>query len=63
MAKQNRKQKSEEYAKKYSDIPISYEERLAWMVDHYKLSTNKMDEIVEVRSRVLDNLYYIDYLI
>lgn len=63
MAKQNRKQKSEEYAKKYSDIPISYEERLAWMVDHYKLSPNKMDEIIEVRSRVLDNLYYIDYLI
>ena len=30
MAKQNRKQKSEEYAKKYSDIPISYEERLAY---------------------------------
>ena len=32
---------------KNMEIPIDYEERLSWMVDHYNLSENKMNEIIE----------------
>ena len=56
-----RKQKEKEYQQKYGHIPIDYYERLNWMVDKYKLSPNKMDEILQKRSAVLNNLQYFDY--
>lgn len=59
----NRKQKTEEYRKKYSNIPLSYEERLSWMIDYYNLSPSKMEEILNKRFNIMNNLHYIDYLI
>lgn len=58
-----RKQKQEEYNKNYGHIPIDYEERIRWMVDYFKLSPSKMDEILEKRQAVLTNLFYYDYKI
>lgn len=56
-----RKQKQEEYQKKYGHIPIDYRERLEWMVDTYKISPSKMDEILDKRQAVLSNIFYYDY--
>lgn len=56
-----RKQKQEEYQKKYRHIPIDYRERLEWMVDTYKISPSKMDEILDKRQAVLSNIFYYDY--
>lgn len=56
-----RKQKQEEYQKKYGHIPIDYRERLEWMVDTYKISPSKMDEILGKRQAVLSNIFYYDY--
>lgn len=56
-----RKQKHEEYQKKYGHIPIDYRERLEWMVDTYKISPSKMDEILDKRQAVLSNIFYYDY--
>lgn len=61
--KKNRKQKNEEYNNKYGDIPISYEERLSWMVDKYNLSKQKMDQILLARDNTINNLRYTDYFI
>lgn len=43
---------------KYGDIPVDYNERLSWMVDKYNLTPSKMDEILQVRGNVLNNLYF-----
>lgn len=59
----NRKQKQKVYQEKYGSIPIDYRERIEWMIDKYKLSSSKMDEILEKRFRVMNNLYYMDYQI
>lgn len=59
----NRKQKHQEYEKKYGDIPIDFNERLNWMVDKYKLSSSKMEEILLKRNNVLNTLQYFDYQI
>ena len=56
-----RKQKHDEYSKKYGHIPIDYEERLQWMIDYFNLSPAKMNEILEKRQNVLNNLFYYDY--
>lgn len=56
-----RKQKHDEYSKKYGHIPIDYEERLQWMIDYFNLSPSKMNEILEKRQNVLNNLFYYDY--
>ena len=53
-----RKQKQKEYENKYGDIPINYEERLAWMVDHYNLSENKMNEIINKRNNAMNNIFF-----
>lgn len=59
----NRKQKHQEYDKKYGNIPIDYNERLNWMVDEYHLSPSKMEEILLKRSNVMNSLQYFDYKI
>ena len=47
----NRKQKAEDYQKKYGDIPIDYTERLNYLIDKYNLSDKpgKMEEILQRR--------------
>ena len=59
----NRKQKSQEYEKKYSEIPRDMEERLNWMIDKYNLSPQKMDEIIEKKRNMEFYLQYFDYKI
>ena len=56
-----RKQKQQQYEQKYGDIPVDYAQRLEWMVDRYKLSPSKMDEILDKRQAMLKNLFYYDY--
>ena len=56
-----RKQKQQQYEQKYGDIPVDYAQRLEWMVDKYKLSPSKMDEILDKRQAMLKNLFYYDY--
>ena len=59
----NREQKQKKYNEKYKDIPIDYNERLEWMVDRYKLSPDKMEQILLSRNNSITNLSYSDYLI
>lgn len=54
----NRKQKEKLYNEKYGEIPIDYNERLSWMVDKYNLSENKMNEIIQKRSNMIDNIFF-----
>jgi Holliday junction resolvase RusA-like endonuclease len=54
----NRKQKELEYEDKYSHIPIDFKERLDWMIDKYKISPAKMDEIISVRNNMMMNLFF-----
>lgn len=56
-----RKQKEKEYKQKYGHIPIDYFERLNWMIDYYNLSQCKMQEILDKRLMVINNLQYFDY--
>lgn len=50
--------KQQIYQEKYKDIPIDYNERLSYMVDHYNLSGSKMSEIIEKRNNVISNLFF-----
>lgn len=59
--RKNRKQKSKEYEKKYGHIPIDYSERLNWMVDQFKLSQSKMQEILYKKQNMLQNLFFYDF--
>ena len=36
-----RQQKADKYDERYSHIPRDYNERLAWMYDHYKITPAK----------------------
>lgn len=56
-----RKQKSQEYESKYSEIPRDTEERLRWMCDVYNLSPSKMDEIITKKRNMEYHLMYYDY--
>lgn len=59
--KKNRKIKSQEYQEKYGHIPVDYYERLNWMIDYYKLSEQRMNEILLKRQTMIDSLFYYDY--
>ena len=64
MSKQkSRKEKLEEYDLKYSSIPRDNEDRLAWLIDQFKLTPNKMDEIIEKKRNMETNLQYYDFKI
>lgn len=63
MKRKNRVQKASEYEEKYGEIPKSYEERMAWMVDKYNLSEKKMDDIINKRNFMLQTLQFYDLFI
>ena len=46
------------YKNKYRNIPLDYKERLEWMCNKYKISTNDMDYILYERDRRMNSLYY-----
>ena len=59
----NRKQKQEEYNRKYSDIPNDYNERLEWMDNHYKLNDSLRQQIIDRANNIQQNLFFDDFLI
>jgi Holliday junction resolvase RusA-like endonuclease len=61
MAK-NRKQKAEEYKKKYGSIPLDYKERIEYLIDLYNLENKpaKMQEIIDKRNVMMASLFYYD---
>lgn len=62
MARKSRKQKAEEYQRKYGDIPLNYSDRLNYMIDKYKLDVNpkKMQEIIDKRNMMMSTLQFFD---
>lgn len=64
MAKQkSRKEKLEEYELKYQSIPKDNDTRIAWLIDQYRLTPNKMQEIVDKKRNMETNLQYYDFKI
>lgn len=54
----SRKQKEEIYAKKYSEIPRDYQQRLDWMYDHLHLTPAKADMIFKTRNEMMGALQF-----
>ena len=54
----NRKQKALLYSEKYNGIPLDDDERLEYLIDKYKLSENKMKQILDKRSQMLQNIFF-----
>lgn len=52
------KQMQREYDNRYGDIPLNYHDRLAWMMDRYKVSQSDMLTILQERDRRMNLLYY-----
>ena len=59
----NRKQKQQEYANKYGNIPLPLHERLNWMIDKYNITEQKMEHILSKRDTMLSSLLYYDYTV
>ena len=59
----SRKEKLEEYDRKYSHIPKDNDYRLSWLIDQFKLSSNKMQEIVDKKRNMETSLQYYDFKI
>lgn len=57
----HREKKKIEYENKYKDIPREYLDRLNWMCDKYKITENKMNEILHKRDQMLTNLEYKEF--
>lgn len=57
----NRKQKEKEYKEKYGQIPIDLTDRLTWMIGKYNISQQRMEEILEKRQMMMNNLFFYDY--
>ena len=57
----SRKEKSEEYDQKYGFIPRDSEERLAWLIDQFKLSPTRMNDIIEKKRNMESFLQYYEY--
>ena len=52
------KQKHQKYLAKYADIPLNYEERLAWMYDKYRITASDQESILTARDQMLNQFYY-----
>lgn len=61
MKRKNRKQKHEEYLKKYGEVPIDYRDRLAWLYDKLHITDKKAEEILNFRTQMYNFLYYRAY--
>lgn len=59
----SKKQKLYEYEDKYSHIPRRFEDRLNWMVDEYKLTPSKMNQVLEHKENMMKNMMYYDVVI
>lgn len=63
MKRKTRKAKEEEYEKKYSHIPIDFNERLSWLYDELKITDTQAYEILHQRDLMLSSLSYYDAMI
>lgn len=54
----SRKQKQKEYEEKYKEIPIDLKDRLLYMIDQYHISEAKMQEILDKKDVMLQNLFF-----
>lgn len=54
-------ERAAQYEQEYGDIPKDYTERLAWMVDKYKLSSKQMENIIEKKNNMIANTVAYDY--
>ena len=54
----NRFTKLHEYENKYGHIPEATEERLGWIYDQYKLTTNKVNSILDNANRMIQEIEY-----
>lgn len=52
------KQRQKEYQQKYGDIPIDYKERLDYLCVILNMTYDEMIDVLQERSRRIDNLYY-----
>lgn len=59
----SRKEKLEEYEARYANIPRDWNERMAWIIDQYKINPLKMDNIIEKKRNMETNLQYYDFKI
>jgi Holliday junction resolvase RusA-like endonuclease len=60
MARKTRKQKADEYEKKYSHIPVDYKERLEWLYDTLHITEKDAYNIIERRRQIISSLEYHD---
>ena len=56
----NRRQKKIAYDSNYTGIPLDFYDRLLYMTDTYNLSENKMNEIIDKKMNMENNLLYYD---
>lgn len=57
----SRKEKAEEYDLKYGSIPRDNDQRLAWLIDQFKLTPSKMNDIIEKKRNMETYLQYYTY--
>lgn len=57
----SRKEKAEEYEIKYGNIPKDNDNRLFWLINQYKLSSDKMCDIINKKRNMETNLQYFTY--
>lgn len=60
MRRKTRKDKEKEYEARYSDIPIDYRERIAYLCDKLHISDSLSQDIIMERYKILNSLQYID---
>lgn len=58
--RKNRKQKKIDYDKNYYGIPLDYKDRLEYMIDKFNVTENKMQEILNKKFVMENNLQYYD---
>ena len=57
----NRKQKQSEYDCRYNEIPRDYNDRLRYMIDTYHITESQMEQIIERRRNIEQNLCFYDF--
>ena len=58
MPRKTRKQKADEYEKKYSHIPVDYKERLEYLYDTLHITERDAYTIIDKRQQMLSSLRY-----
>ena len=59
----SRKEKESEYKMKYGEVPKDYNDRLSYMVDKYNVKEKQMDQIIQRKNNMMNNLSMYQYLL